>query len=322
MTNPKVTVLMTVYNEEKYIRDAVDSVLNQTFPDFELLIVNDASKDSTMTILEEYNDPRIRLISNEKNLGCPKSSNKGLKSAKGKYIARLDGDDICFPNRLKIQYEFMEKHPDIDVLGTSTEVINEKGERIAVWRNYFLPEVTYFLLHFRNCLTHSSVMYKAQFARDIGGYNEDIKWGLDYDFFYRASRSGKLYVIHPILVKYREITEKIRKKKSGQNFTVEKIVRDNFYSLIGKDIDQTTIEILSKPKFCNFKNFNLDQIIFALIYFTLIKGKIIKNAPSFLNRHLINPLTSIDYFLQYYYRQNRELQFHLPSRLKVQLKIE
>ncbi len=115
---PRVTVLMSVYNGEKYLREAIDSILNQTFKDFEFLIIDDGSTDSSADIIRSYTDFRIRLIQNEKNIGLTRSLNKGLKLAKGEYIARMDVDDISLPIRFEKQVSFLDKYEDVKLVGS------------------------------------------------------------------------------------------------------------------------------------------------------------------------------------------------------------
>ena len=110
MTNPLVTVLMPVFNGEVFLKIAIDSILNQTFSNFELLIIDDFSTDDTLAILKSYNDKRIKVIENEKNIGVTKSLNRGLKIARGKYIARMDADDVIHPDRLLAQSAFLSGH--------------------------------------------------------------------------------------------------------------------------------------------------------------------------------------------------------------------
>src|SRR3989344_8977423 len=115
---PPITVLLSVYNDSRFLKSAIESILNQTFSDFEFLVINDASTDNTAEIINSFSDPRLKTITNSHNLGLTKSLNIGLKEAQGKYIARLDADDISLPDRLKIQHDFMESHPDIALSGT------------------------------------------------------------------------------------------------------------------------------------------------------------------------------------------------------------
>ena len=115
---PAVSVVMPVYNGEKYLRESIDSILNQTYTDYEFIIVNDGSNDKTEEIILSYNDNRIRYIKNEKNLQIVKSLNRGIELAKGRYIARMDADDISLPRRFEKQITFMENNLEIGVCGT------------------------------------------------------------------------------------------------------------------------------------------------------------------------------------------------------------
>ena len=129
--NPKVSVLMPVYNEEKYISEAIESVLNQTFNDWELIIVNDGSTDNTQKIAEKYTkeDKRITLINHKKNEYKSSALNNGIKYSKGEYICYLDGDDMYLKNKLKFQVNYMEKYPKIDMLYGRAKIIGEKNPK-------------------------------------------------------------------------------------------------------------------------------------------------------------------------------------------------
>ena len=120
MIHPKISVVMAVYNGERHLREAIDSILNQTFADFEFVIIDDASTDRSGRILQEYagKDKRIVIIGNETNMGLSKSLNKGIRLTKGEYIARMDADDISFPDRFEKQVKFLDDHNDIGILGT------------------------------------------------------------------------------------------------------------------------------------------------------------------------------------------------------------
>src|SRR4030088_1747169 len=121
--HPKITVLMPVYNAGKYIRDAIDSVLSQTFSDFELLIINDGSTDDAEKIIESFNDPRISVI-NQSNKGIAIALNTGLQLARAPYIARFDADDICYEDRLKVQYRFITANPEYIIAGSAADYID------------------------------------------------------------------------------------------------------------------------------------------------------------------------------------------------------
>src|SRR5690349_9241462 len=130
MTKPVFTVLMPVYNGEKYLREAIDSILAQTLTDFEFLIIDDGSKDRSVDIIKSYADPRINLVKNEVNLGISKTLNRGIEIAAAEFIARMDADDISHPTRLQKQYDYLIKNPECALLSTWAKMITEKNEHI------------------------------------------------------------------------------------------------------------------------------------------------------------------------------------------------
>ncbi len=123
--NPTISVVMPVYNGAKYLKEAIESVLNQSFKDFELILINDGSTDSSESIIKSFDEPRIVYLNNGGNLGLSKSFNKGIIAAKGTYIARMDADDVSLPNRFEIQLDYLDTHPNIGVIGTNIILINE-----------------------------------------------------------------------------------------------------------------------------------------------------------------------------------------------------
>lgn len=125
METPAISVVMSAYNAAPFLKECIDSILTQTFEDFELIVVDDGSTDHSVEIVQSYTDTRIRLIKSEHNY--IQSLNKGIGLAKGKYVARMDADDIMFPERLEEEFKFMEEHPDIDVCGSYVKVFNGKG---------------------------------------------------------------------------------------------------------------------------------------------------------------------------------------------------
>lgn len=163
MSQPIVTVLMSVYNGEKFLQESIDSILNQTFKDFEFLIIDDCSTDASPQILAEYakKDRRVRILRNEVNRRLPKSLNIGLKAAKGKYIARQDADDISEPERLAAQVKFLDKNPSVLLVGTFNSVIDSNGNILRrsskpVHHEELLQELLMW-----NPFTHGSVMFRA-----------------------------------------------------------------------------------------------------------------------------------------------------------------
>lgn len=216
MKNPKVTVLMSVYNGEKYLQEAIDSILGQTFKDFEFLIINDGSTDKTGEILESYNDPRIKIIDNKKNIGLTKSLNIGLRKAKGEYIARQDADDISMPERLKEEVVFLEMHQDYAVVGTFAKIINENSEIL-----YFLERPVEDLkirevFKKDNCIIHGSSMIRRVCLSDTGFYNELMIRSQDYELWLRLSKKYRLANIGKYLYMWRKHCENIEAKYIGE----------------------------------------------------------------------------------------------------------
>ncbi len=205
--DPKVSVLLSVYNDEKYIGEAVDSILSQTLKDFELLIIDDSSTDKTRDIISAYKDPRIRLVKTKNNIGITKSLNKGLGIARGKYIARLDSDDISCPDRLEKQLICIESNKNYAMVGSRTEVIDESGKHIQYWNQEEIPELIFYTLSYRNCLTSSSVMFDKEIVISLGGYDESCDRAEDFDLWYKISRKYKIYTIPEYLVKWRKRDE-------------------------------------------------------------------------------------------------------------------
>ena len=208
--NPDITVLMPVYNDERFVRFSIESILNQTFQNFEFIIINDASNDNTLEILNDYKnqDSRIIIASNDINLRVPKSLNKGLSLAKGRYIARIDSDDISVEERLEKQFLFLENNKEFGLVGSYTEVIDENGDNIDFWHEYSEPEYIFYTLSFWNCLVTSTVMFEKELAIRLGGFNPDFDRTEDYELWYKVSRVKKIHVIPEYLSKY-------RKNKSG-----------------------------------------------------------------------------------------------------------
>lgn len=184
--NPKISVVMSCYNEEDTVALAIDSILNQTEQDYEFIIVDDGSTDHTAAIVESYQqkDNRIRLIKNTTNLKLAASLNKGVAAAEGTYIARMDADDLCEPTRLALQLNFLEKNPRVDVLGTNVFYVqNQKG--IGLSDLPLTNDTIYKNRYQKTVLIHPSVMFrKATFAQ-LGGYDPNMPWAEDKDLWLR-----------------------------------------------------------------------------------------------------------------------------------------
>jgi len=202
-TPPPVTVLMPVYNGSQYLTDAIESILTQSFDNFEFLIIDDASEDDSRDIVRSYGDPRMKLIENHSNLGQTRTLNGGIDIARGKYIARLDQDDIALPRRLEKQIAFLDSNPDVALLGTGVQVIDENG--YPMYRVLFPTKHREIINDFplRNPFAHSSVMCRVDALKDAGGYDTDFSYAQDMALWLQISKEKKLANLRDILVKIR-----------------------------------------------------------------------------------------------------------------------
>ncbi|WP_347272951.1 glycosyltransferase [Candidatus Kuenenia sp.] len=219
--NPKISVVMSVYNGGKYLEDSVKSILTQTYQDFEFIIVNDASTDDSLEIIKKIEDCRLRIITNPENLGLTKSLNKGIKTARGKYIARMDADDISLPHRFETQINFLEKNPDYALVGSSYYQI-DTDNKIHTLINVLTDNVLIKQgLTKQNWFGHGSVMMRKDVFLQVGGYDERFKLAQDYDLWLRIAESHKVANIDEPLYKWR-VT------KSG--ISVEKEAEQKYYA--------------------------------------------------------------------------------------------
>ncbi|MCL5784058.1 MAG: glycosyltransferase family 2 protein [Patescibacteria group bacterium] len=206
---------MSVYNGEQYLKEAVDSILNQTFKNFEFLIINDGSTDRSLTILNSYKDRRIRIINNTKNMGLVFSLNKGIRLAKGEYIARMDVDDISHLKRLKKQVEFLDSHLDYGVVGTARLIINSQGKVIEIPSSIFDDEDIKVQIVFQNPLVHGSVMIrKFMLLSNKLFYNPKAKHFEDYDLWVKLINKTKMFNIPEILYYWRTHSDNITTNQS------------------------------------------------------------------------------------------------------------
>ncbi len=201
---PKISVIMPAYNAEKYIKEAVDSILNQTYGDFELIVINDCSKDRTKDILLSYTDRRIVYLENEKNLGVAGTLNHGLSAAQGEYIARMDSDDIALPQRFEKQLAYLENHPQTVMCGSKITVFYDTGEESLCHYPAEDGRIKAALL-FSSPFAHPSVMIRRQ-VLDLHQlhYEEAFEKVEDYRLWTRLAEFGQLYNLPEPLLRYRK----------------------------------------------------------------------------------------------------------------------
>jgi glycosyltransferase involved in cell wall biosynthesis len=182
---PEVTVLLCVFNGANHLQEAIDSVLQQSFEDFELLIIDDGSTDDTPGIINSVRDGRLRSIRHDTNRGLVSRLNEGLEAAAGRYVARMDADDICHRKRLECQVRFLEAYPEVGVVGTAVRVINGDRRARVVYQYPEDHEVIAWVLPFVCPLAHPSVMMRRDLIRSVGGYSADAMHAEDYDLWER-----------------------------------------------------------------------------------------------------------------------------------------
>ena len=245
MSAPRISVIMSVYNGEPYLREAVESILNQTFGDFEFIIINDGSTDGTGAILARYQriDDRIRVYHQE-NQGLIASLNRGCHLAQGKYIARMDADDVSLPDRLARQAYYMEVHPEIGILGTWIEYIDENGEPRGEHRIPTAPGLIGWLFLFGNFLAHPSVMMRRNVVERVGFYRPEALHVEDYDLWMRASIFTGIANIPEALLQYRVWEGSVCSRYfQTQEQNVVKVMHSMISRLLGSEV---SIEAIAK----------------------------------------------------------------------------
>lgn len=231
---PLISVIMPAYNAEKFIKQAIDSILNQTFKDFEFLIINDGSVDNTKMIIEDYVkcDARVKLINQERNQGIVAALNVGLKQALGKYIARMDSDDIARPDRFALQVNFLEKHPEMAIVGGGYAPFSTDSKRSDIFHVAGSLEIAWrFLSNTQFC--HPTVMFRKELINDCGLYPPQE--AEDYAYFSRIIKKYRGANLRRVLIDYREHPKSrsfASKKEISQS--VMNVFRENYRYYIGQ----------------------------------------------------------------------------------------
>ena len=203
---PLVSVIMPVYNGEKFLAEAIESILAQTFSDFELRVVDDASQDGSVEIIRSYEerDERVRLIQHERNRGQATALNNGVSAARGRYIAMMDSDDISLPDRLRKQFDVLEAHPEIDLVGACLQVVDAE---LAPLSGHDVPErhadIVMNLIFAEPSLTGAVVMMRRALPDAVGGYDVACGAVCDTDFFIRSVGKARFANLPERLYRYR-----------------------------------------------------------------------------------------------------------------------
>jgi len=258
----KVSVLMSVYNGERWLAESIESVLNQTFTDFEFLIVNDGSTDGSGEIINRYAEQDSRIFVFDKpNTGLADSLNYGIARAKGEWIARIDADDVCEQERLQKQLDLASHYPNVVLIGSGLTQINELGE---VGKKYWLPvehkKLVRRLLRMRPFFAHSSAFYKTEAVQLVGGYRTRIKRAQDYDLWLRLSEKGELACISKPLIKCRKHADQVSHEEGGRRQLVDSHVAITSYWLRRSGVADPVDTGSSDNEFDRFCNWVAQQL--------------------------------------------------------------
>jgi len=273
---PKVSVVMPVYNAEAYLRDSIESVLNQTLTDFEFIIINDGSTDNSKAIIQEYSDNRIKLIENNHNY--IESLNKGMKLSKALYIARMDADDIMMKSRLDIQYKYMIEHPEIDVCGSS--FIKFGFEKEEEYHLETRSKILKGLLLTENPLAHPTTMIRKKSIDALlklnpqGPYRKEYIYAEDYKLWCElVENGGVLSNLADVLLKYRSSDNQVVKKFRSEMTKVARKIQFEYFAYIINTIEKRNPNIYPLCKtlidLTNKKQMTLDtlfEIVTTLCY--------------------------------------------------------
>lgn len=283
---PSISILMPVYNCALYLAEAIESILNQTFTDFELIVLDDGSTDGSAEIAKSYNDSRIVYHCNEKNLGLANNLNVGLRMAKGKYIARMDGDDISLPERLQTQIDFLDSNPDIDLCSCGMRMFGADNQ---IWiRDRDFEDVKITMLFYSPILHASALWRKASFEQNKLYYSQEAFPAEDYELWSRAVFYCKLVNIPELLYLYR-IHGKQVTKTDMRTMEKSREIQSNYI--------QKTIPSISDLDVCDFVDNFLHNEGRSLLELEKLKSAYLK-----------------------FIRMNAEKLFFNPEKLKRRLK--
>ena len=215
---------MSVYNGERFLRNAIKSILKQTFYDFEFIIVDDGSTDNSFEIIRSYLDPRIRFMKNDTNIGLSRSLNKGLALSTGQYIARMDCDDISLPQRLEKQTNYLDLHPEIGICGSWIKLLDSTGE--TVWKVPSEdPQIRCQNLFTTSIAHPTAMMRKCLLVQNNLRYDESFEYAMDYDFWVRSSEVTRLANLEEVLLLYRIHSDRISGQIKKQTAYADKVRR-------------------------------------------------------------------------------------------------
>jgi glycosyltransferase involved in cell wall biosynthesis len=284
-----VSVLMPVYNAEKHLAKAIESILNQSFTDFEFLIINDGSNDKSEKIILSYSDQRIRYIKNERNLKLIKTLNNGIQLCKGKYIVRMDADDISDPKRIRKQVEFMEANTDVGICGSWFEAFGNNESRIVQYKETHDEIMTKMLYQCHFC--HPSLIIRRELFKDTEMlFDENYLHAEDYDFYLKVSRKWKFHNLQDVLLKYRIHGDSVSNKYKTIQVKNSLKIKERFLAGLNT---QATDEQLIAFEYLNYQDYlsiKLDPDKLQNMIESLLKGNKVERqiTEKYFENHLQN----------------------------------
>ena len=231
----RISIVMASYNCERYLSEAIESILAQTYADFELILIDDGSKDRSYKIIEKYAkcDERIRCIANQENVGLATSLNIGIASCRGEFIARMDADDIALPTRLEVQFKTLKNHPDLAFIGSNAEIIDCDDNKLYITNLYQSPPVISSLSILFNCFIHPSVMIRASALKDVE-YNAELDttqdWALWIDLIFNGAKGDN---ISEPLMRFRHHNKSVSKLKRNRQIENSLKIQKRYLERLG-----------------------------------------------------------------------------------------
>lgn len=245
MKAPVLSVVMPVYNGEKYLKEAIDCVLNQTFKDFELIIIDDGSKDGSAAIIENYKDERIRFLKNDKNRGISYTRNRGLDEARGEFLAWMDCDDLISPNRFELQLDFLNKHTQYGICGTWLTRFDETASEVA--KSHTDPDLIKATLLFKPAVWNATAMYRLPWIKSAGlSFDSRLTVAEDYDFYFEACRHFPLANLPLSLYQYRDSESSIMKtfeSEEEKSFAIHRIIYEKALKELGIEASDKQLQL-------------------------------------------------------------------------------
>ncbi len=244
---PVASVVMTTYNGSRFLRETIDSILNQSYENFEFIIVDDCSTDNTLEVIRSYSDARIKLFPNERNLGISHSRNKGLSLVTGSYVFATDQDDISLPDRLKKQIDFMVTNPQASMVASAAKELRN-GKTVSRYGGEVRPHILHWRLFTRCNIVHSSVCMKAEVIKSHQlFYDQTYHYAEDYALFHKLAEFGEIAILDEELVVYREHdTNASLKHNEEMSFNGRQFLKKQYYDFLHIAVDNAVIENIWK----------------------------------------------------------------------------